>query len=181
MFAAAMENCEAFTLLISKGADTTLKNCFDFTARGITEFRNQKLEAKYSETNLSKNPPTLITNGQHLQPPQTPAPPYIVISPHPSFYQLPPSHTSHVRTSSNTISPGYYFTTPNVTPITPINLIPQPQMFFPPEFSPNQVYGASPVPSYYNNSNDFLNARINSGNIYLSPVPQTVNYPSPCM
>ncbi|XP_018567205.1 ankyrin-1-like [Anoplophora glabripennis] len=181
MFAAAMENCEAFTLLISKGANATLKNCFGFTANGITEFRNQKLEGKYNETNFL-NPANLITNGPHMQP-QMPVPPYIVISsPQPTFYQLSPNQLvpSHMRKSSNTISPGFYFTTPNVTPITPLSFVPPPQVFFPPEFSPNQMYSTTSVPNYYNDT-DFLNVRVNSSNVYLSPIPQTMNYPSPCV
>lgn len=180
MFASAMENCEAFTLLIAKGADISTKNCIGFTAHGIIDSRNQKLEKKHNEPNFSKNSPNVLPNGPHMQPLQTPTPPYIIISPQPTFYQLPPNQLvpPHVRKSSNTVSPGFFFTTPNVTPITPLNLIPPPQIFFPPEFSPSQVYGASTVSNYYNNSNEFLNARVNSGNVYVSPVPQAMNYPS---
>lgn len=178
MFASAMENCEAFTLLIAKGADTTIKNCIGFTAHRITESRNQKLEMKHKEANFSKNPPNLLVSGPHMQQPQPSARPYFIISPQP-FYQMPGNQlvSQHIRKSSNTISPGFYITSPNVTPITPLNLVSQPQIFFPSEFSPNQVYGANPVPNYYN-SNDFLNARVSANNIYLSPIPHATNYSS---
>ncbi|KAJ8915651.1 hypothetical protein NQ315_003435 [Exocentrus adspersus] len=188
MFASAIENNDAFALLLSKGADGTTRNCIGLTAQGIIDCRNKKIEEVHKE---AKDPPKqLLPNSAQMHPSDAQLPPYIIVSPQPSFYQLPPTSgiPPHIRKSSNALSPaayyftapnitpipplsadalhdnvtpGYYFTTPNVTPITPLNLIPQ--IFFPPEFSPSNIQINSPVPTICNNnSNDLLNARINN-------------------
>ncbi|KAJ8968709.1 hypothetical protein NQ314_002164 [Rhamnusium bicolor] len=195
----ALINSPQKSLTLTKCSDqeppATLTKCHQEPPTTLTNCHNQEppitlTNCPHQEPPITiikcphQEPPSILTNSPHLQPHQHFQPqqiPYIVISPHQSFYQLPQNQiiNPHLRKSSNTMtpSPNYFFATPNVTPITPLNFLPQPQMFFPPEFSPNQIFSPNAIQHIYGNPNDFLNARMNQ-NMCMSPM---MSFPSPCV
>ncbi|KAJ8961271.1 hypothetical protein NQ318_008956 [Aromia moschata] len=179
MFASAMENNEAIKLLIARGADVTERNCIGITAHGITQLKNRTDNTQLTQ-GTQMVPPMTVLKSPYVQSLQQPVP-YIMVSPQPTFIQVPVNQFL-MRKSSNMISPSpnYFYNAPNVTPISPVHFVAQQQVFFPPDFSPSQYYTGSPITNMYNTSNDFLNARMNLSNAYLSPLAQT-NFPSPCV
>ncbi|KAJ8977504.1 hypothetical protein NQ317_017122 [Molorchus minor] len=146
------------------------------------------MEYKSPCNEVNPKSPAMVVQKPSQLPPHLAQVPYIVISPQPSYIQLPSAHMMpcpHLRKSSNTMSPSpnYYFATPNVTPISPVPLMMQSQMFFPPDFSANQFYTTNANPNVLNSSNDFLNARINQNNImfyillHIIFITPTLNFP----
>ncbi|XP_072376895.1 uncharacterized protein [Diabrotica undecimpunctata] len=159
MFASAMEDNFAFSILLKNKADPSIKNYLGDTANDIKKSRYQKQEPSKKLT-----PAEMISRSPHMAPPQN------FLSPRPSY--LSPAPLIYVRRSSDTISPNstLFVTTPNMTPIAPMNT---PQIFFPSNFCPNNFMAVSPVPvaNYFNGVTDFLNMRIDqsTGELVLSP------------
>lgn len=195
MIATAMEDNTAFTMLITGKADTSIKNFIGMTASDIKKSREIKDEK-------SAPPPA---NQQTLKPPQlTPAQliansPHMspftngghFISPQPTFIVMTPDQATihhHLRKSSNTAtpSPNCFIATPHLTPIGAMAFVPQ--IFFPPDFNNTSISPATSMyPNSFNNSCEFLNARLNlsqmnQSGIFVSPSYNTVSgFPSPCV
>ncbi|XP_028133291.1 uncharacterized protein LOC114328600 [Diabrotica virgifera virgifera] len=160
MFASAMEDNFAFSILLKNKADTSIKNYLGDTANDIKNSRYQKQEPSKKLT-----PAEMISRSPHMAPPQC------ILTPRPTSY-LSPGPLIYVRRSSDTISPNstLFVTTPNMTPIAQMNT---PQIFFPSNFCHNNFMAVSPVPvtNFFNGATDLLNMRIDqsTGELVLSP------------
>ncbi|XP_074031136.1 nuclear factor NF-kappa-B p105 subunit [Leptinotarsa decemlineata] len=171
MFATAMEDTFAYDLLIKNKAIKTIKNYLGVTADQIKEAKEDQHKPE-KEPKLT--PAEIISMSPYMTVLHSPC------YPPPNFMVPPPEIT--LRKSSNTMtpSPNIYMNTPNVTPITPMNY--GLQYFFPPDFSPGHycscIPGSSVPLPMMEHSNDFLNARMNQSNMFLSPM---MGYPSPCV
>ncbi|CAH1183181.1 unnamed protein product [Phaedon cochleariae] len=176
MFASAMEDCPAYTLLIKKKADTTMKNCLGATADEIKQSRNQKRAPQKEKETKPLTPAELISMSPHMN---AFRPPYYFISPQNSFILVSPNPVVQLRKSSNAQTPSPNIVmAPNVTPITPMGC--GPQFFFPPDFVGGQQYcGAVPCSPF----GEFLNVRLNqSSGMFLSPnVVNDSSCATPCV
>lgn len=185
MFASALEKPEMLTLLTKHGANEGMQSSNGQTSKDITEVvRKSKYEP------VMKDIPKIVTNPPPPQQVPMPSPVYhpppqqfhhpypqqcrssipVIMYPNNGYYNAAGNPgVAALRRSSNTISPNYL--PPNITPIPPMPPMPSmspmaysmPQVFFPPDFSPNG-YGAHMNYSYI--GNDFLNDRIYSPAYY---------------
>lgn len=175
MFAKAMDNSTIYNILLQHEANAFKKNYLGMTAKEMEPLKCRRLTKPTLQLN--------IDNGYYQQPP--PQVPMIVISPQPQFFSFPASPIVQVdtnsRKSSNIASPNFYLP-PNVTPITPINMVPQ--VFFPPDFDFTRstffstVQAPSPQPHFFATTPDILNRRISTDFIFS---PYSMNFPSPCL
>lgn len=130
MFAASMEDNNAFLLLLKHEADPKIKNYLDDTVNDIKKSRHQKSKPQMSVP-IKLTPAEMISRSPHMVP-------QYFLSPRPSYINLSPGYLMGIGKTPTILLPS-----PN--PITPMPLG-MPQMFFPPEFSPNHFVTVSPVP-----------------------------------
>lgn len=154
MFAAALDNTNLFSFLISKGADMDILNQVKQSARDIV-------------TKKKTYNPYLSNIAQYMKKPY--------LSTQPTFINpnLPPS--IKIRKSSNVSSP-LYISTPQLTPIAPISPM-TPIGFIPQIFFPNNFQASMMSPYVQSPKCDMMNVRFNEM-VFASPVPY-MNFPSP--
>lgn len=150
MFAAALENTNFFSILISEGADMDFLNQVKQSARDII-----KQKKTYN--------PYLSNIAQYMKK-QYYSPQVSCINPtlHPNI---------KIRKSSN-ISP-IYITSPQITPITPMT----PIGFVPQIFFPNNFQASMMSPYIQSPKCEMMNVRMNEM-VFASPVPY-MNFQSP--
>ncbi|KAG5888576.1 hypothetical protein JTB14_029873 [Gonioctena quinquepunctata] len=168
MFATAMEDTDAYNLLIKNKCHKSMKNHLGATADEIKRARNEKKEP---EKEVKLTPAEMISLSPHMTALHSP---YYVINPQTPFFMMNSNPAEvRIRKSSNamTPSPNVYVTSPSVTPITPMNYAQQ--FFFPQEFSPGHYcsfLSASPVSVPALGNGEFLNTRMDQSNqMFLSP------------
>lgn len=189
MFATAMEDDTSFAMLMATKADPALKNFIGMTAADIKKSREVKEELPAPPASAVQTfkpstltPAQLISNSPHMSPFTN------FISP-PTFFVLTPEQAAihQIRKSSNAVtpSPNFFIASPHLTPIGAMSFMPQ--VFFPPDFPTNVAAGANVFSNSFNNSYDFLNARINmsyfnqSGMFFSPSYNQGTGFISPCV